>query len=464
MQPTFWPRVSRWLTLRNSVRAARDPIGASLDPLLARFGDTVRLHLAGLVPMVVTRDPALMQHVLQKNHRRYQKSDVTHGLVRYLGRGLLTNEGADWLRQRRLIQPGFQRQRLGELTRLMRGVADEWLAERAADRGAAPTLTLDAHAAGTALTFRIMARSIFGDSLDAGQLAQLGQWLTAIQTFYVGNIRQPYYRPWRWLSGQYGHHDRLADELRNLVRAAIGRHRAATAAALAHDPAAPVPNDLLQMLLDARYEDTGEAMSDAQLLDELNILLVAGHETSANALAWAWHLLATHPEEQAELLAEIERALPEGAAPEFEDLPRLPYALAVVQEAMRLYPPAWILDRVAAEDDEFRGERIAKGTLFSLYLYGLHRHEALWPAPDEFRPVRFLAGAEPPLPAYGYLPFGGGPRLCVGSQFALTELQLVLVQLVRRYRIEPTSANAPGLSPLITLRPAGPLWLLLVAR
>ena len=451
--PASWPQVPRWLTLRQSLRMARDPVG-NLNKVLAAYGDTVHLYLGGVKPSIVTRDPALVQHVLQKNHRRYHKSDLTHGLLRYLGKGLLTNEGADWLRQRRLIQPGFHRQRLAGLTRLMRAAANEWVAELDALGAAGANVEVDAHEAMTRVAFRIVARSVFGDSLSDAELMQLSDWLTAIQAFYVNTIRQLYLRPWHWARGNYGRHDRLATQLRELVRGAIARHQATTAAAPAGTPA---PDDLLQMLLDARYEDSGEAMAENQLLDELNILLVAGHETSANALAWALYLLARHPETQAELAAEITLELPGGQPPEFEDLPRLPLALHVVQEAMRLYPPAWIIDRVATEADEFQGQPIAKGTLFSLYIYGLHHHPALWPDAEVFRPARFAAGAQPSLPAYGYLPFGGGPRLCVGQHFALTELQLVLIQTIRRYHVEPVGAAVPSMSPLITLRPGGAL-------
>ena len=448
-----WPRVPRRLTLLSSLKAPRAAIGTVLDPLLATYGDTVRLHLGGVLPTVVTRDPALAQHILQKNHRRYHKSDLTHGLVRYLGQGLLMNEGADWLRQRRLIQPGFHRQRLAGLTRLMRATIDEWVAELLAQTAASQPLEVDVLAAATRITFRVVARSIFGNSLADSQLTQLSQWLTEIQAFYVNTVRQPYLRPWYQLRGRYRHHDALAARLRELVRGAIRHHQAAVAAG------APPPDDLLQMLLDARYEDTGEAMSENQLVDELNILLVAGHETSANTLAWAFYLLARHPAAQARLVAEVAQELPAGQAPEFADLARLPYTLQVVQEAMRLYPPAWVMDRVAMEDDEFQGQRIARGTLFTVYLYGLHHHPALWPDAEQFRPERFAADAHPPLPSFGYLPFGSGPRLCVGNHFALAELQLVLVQVLRQYHVELLSDEVPTLSPLVMLRPAGSLRL-----
>jgi cytochrome P450 len=458
--PSAWPQVPRWFTLRQSLKMARDPVG-NLNRLLAMYGDTVRLYLGGVKPSIVTRDPALVQHILQKNHRRYHKSDLTHGLLRYLGKGLLTNEGADWLRQRRLIQPGFHRQRLAGLTRLMRAAADEWVAELDAQTQGGREVELDVHAAMTQVAFRIVARSVFGDSLSEAELKQLSDWLTAIQQFYVTTIRQPYLHPWHLARGSYRKHDELARRLRGLVRSAIGRHQAAQATAPLD---APTPDDLLQMLLDARYEDNGEPMAENQLVDELNILLVAGHETSANALAWALYLLARYPEEQQKLADEISRVLAPGHEVEFQDLPRLPYALQVVQEAMRLYPPAWIMDRVATEDDEFQGHRIPKGSVFSLYLYGLHHHAALWPEAEVFQPERFAPGAEPALPAYGYLPFGGGPRLCVGNQFALTELQLVLIQTLRRYRVALAATTLPGMNPLVTLRPDGELRLRFARR
>lgn len=398
-----WPQVPRWLTLRQSLRMARDPVG-NLNKLLAMHGDKVHLYLGGVKPTIVTRDPALVQHILQKNHRRYHKSDLTHGLLRYLGKGLLTNEGADWLRQRRLIQPGFHRQRLAGLTRLLRTAADEWVGELDAQAGNQQgVVELDAHAAMTRVAFRTVARSVFGTSLADSELMQLSDWLTAIQRFYVTTIRQPYLRPWLGLRGSYRRHDELARRLRELVRTAIERHRATQAAAPA---GAPPADDLLQMLLDARYEDNNEPMTEDQLVDELNILLVAGHETSANALAWAFYLLARHPAAQQKLADEIARELPQ--AVEFEDLPRLPYALHVVQEALRLYPPAWIIDRVATENDGFQEHQIPQGSVFSLYVYGLHHHAGLWPDAEAFRPERFAAEAQPALPPTATCPSAAG--------------------------------------------------------
>ncbi len=448
---TAVPWVPRWRSLLGSVAFTRDPIGR-LNQTLAQYGDTVGIYLGGIRPGLVTRDPALVQHILQKNHRRYLKSDMTHGLIRYLGRGLLTNEGAHWQRQRRLIQPGFHRQRLAGLTRLMQAAAAEWTAELAT-RTATPdgTAIVDVHEAMTRIAFRIVARATFNASMSEAEGERLADILTQIQAFYVRILRQPYLRPWFRVRGTYRHHDALSLELRKLVRGYI-RQR------LQHPSIDPTqtPDDLLQMLLDTRYEDTGEPMREEQLLDEVNILLVAGHETSANALSWLFYLLARHPPVADKVRAEIHAVLG-SRLPEFDDLPQLPYSLQVVQETLRLYPPAWMLDRVALEDDEFQGQPIPKGTLFSLYLYGVHHNPTFWPDAEVFRPERFATGAVPAVPTYGYLPFGGGPRLCVGSHFALTEIQLVLLETLRYFSVEPVQETPPVLRPLITLRPQGAL-------
>ncbi|RSK47040.1 cytochrome P450 [Hymenobacter rigui] len=447
--PPF-PWVPRWRTLLSSVALARDPIG-NLNRAHANHGDTVGLHLGGIRPCYITRDPALVQHILQKNHRRYLKSDLTHGLIRYIGRGLLTNEGADWLRQRRLIQPGFHRQRLAGLTRLMQAAAAEWVQELHT-RAAAGPAEVDIHEAMTRVAFRVISQATFGTSMSDAERDRLSEVLTQIQAFYVRTIRQPYLRPWLQGIGSYSRHEALSRELRELVRGYIRQRQQSGNSSTQHD-------DLLQMLLDARYEDTGEPMTEEQLVDEANILLLAGHETSANALSWLFYLLAEHPDAATQVREELQAAGLLSRPAAFDELARLPYAMQVIQETMRLYPPAWILDRVALEDDEFQGRPIPKGTLFSLYLYGLHRHPTLWSEPDAFRPERFAPGAQPPVPAYAYLPFGGGPRLCIGNHFALTEIQVVLLETLRQFTITPATATPVVPVPLITLRPQQGVWL-----
>ena len=447
--PVLLPRVPRWRSLLRSFALAKNPLPV-LDQVLARHGDTVELYIGGVEKSILTRDPGLIQHVLQKNHRNYAKSKFTQSFSRYIGHGLLTNEGPDWLRQRRLIQPGFHRQRVAALTGLMQEIAAESLAPLAARAAAVGgETTVEVHALMTRLTFRIIARSVFSTNFPEAELDRLAGLITELQAFFVRSIRQPYLKPWFWLRGWFGYHDALAAELRALLGGLIAQRRQAHAQP--HGPAAP--DDLLQMLLDVRYEDTGEPMSADRLIDESLILLVAGHETSANALTWLTYLLARHPEQAREIQAESAAVLA-GRAPAFDDLPRLPRALHAVQEAMRLYPPAWMVDRVALADDEFQGLRIPAGTLFSLYFHGLHHDAKYWDTPEEFRPARFAAGQPRPVPANAYVPFGGGPRLCIGMQFALTEMHLVALELLRQFDIEWVPGQ-PEVTrqPLVTLRP-----------
>jgi cytochrome P450 len=442
------PRVPRWRSLLRSFALAKDPLPV-LDATLARYGDTVELFIGGVEKSILTRDPGLTQHILQKNHRNYAKSKFTQGFSRYIGHGLLTNEGPDWLRQRRLIQPGFHRQRVAGLTGLMQEITAETLAPLATQaRHAGGVTTVEVHELMTRLTFRIIARSVFSTNFPEAELDRLAGLITEIQAFFVRSIRQPYLKPWFQLRGQFNRHDALAAELRALLASLVAQRQQANA-----QPNATPPDDLLQMLLDVRYEDTGEPMTPERVIDESLILLVAGHETSANALTWLTYLLAHHPKEVAVIQAEMAAVLA-GRTPTFEDLPRLGKALYAVQEAMRHYPPAWMVDRVALADDEYNGLRIPQGTLFSLYFHGLHHDAKSWEAPKGFRPSRFAPGQPRPVQTFAYVPFGGGPRLCIGMQFALTEMQLVTLELLRQFEVEWVAGQPPvTMQPLITLRP-----------
>ena len=434
-----------------SFALAQNPLPV-LDAVLAQHGDTAELFIGGVERSILTRDPGLIQHVLQKNSRNYAKSKFTHSFSRYVGHGLLTNEGPDWLRQRRLIQPGFHRQRVAGLTSLMQDITAETLAPLVAQAAAGGGIaTVAVHELMTRLTFRIIARSVFSTNFPEAELDRLARLITGMQAFFVRVIRQPYLKPWFRLRGRFRYHDALAAELRALLAAVIAQRQRANAQA----GAPPPPDDLLQMLLDVRYEDTGEPMTPDRVIDESLIMLVAGHETSANALTWLTYLLAHHPAEAQRIQAETAAVLA-GRAPAFEDLPRLGTALHAVQEAMRHYPPAWMVDRVALADDEYEGLRIPKGTLFSLYFYGLHHDAKYWPEPEEFRPGRFAPGPARLVQPNAYVPFGGGPRLCIGMQFALTEMQLVTLELLRRFDIEWVAGQpAVTMQPLITLRPRG---------
>lgn len=435
------PSVHRLRAIRNSLRFVSDPISV-LDEQISRLGPTFFTYIGGVYKGLLTTEPELIQHVLQKHHRIYRRSPMHFDkLSHFVGYGLLTSEGDYWLRQRRLIQPGFHRSRLAALTGIMQGVIDQFLEQF--DRELEKNNTsIDLYPRMMELAFRIVARSLFSANLKEDELQRLSNIITALQEFIILQIRQPYLNWWFNLSGQLQRHEALAREFDEIVLSVIHQRRLR----------GEVHDDLLQMLLDSRYEDTGEGMTDRQLLEESAILFVAGHETTANALSWTWHLLSRHPEAVAKARAEIDRVLG-GRKPTFEDLPQLEYITQIIEESLRLYPPAWITDRIATEDDHFEGLHIPKGVVVITYFYGVHRSERLWENPHQFDPERFNKDNKKLHTPYAYLPFGGGPRLCIGNSFAIMEMQLVLTAMLQRYDFTPAPDQVATPQALITLRP-----------
>lgn len=416
-----------------------------------QYGETYQGYLGAIQPILATKDPDIIRHVLQKNHRNYRKTPMIFDkLRRFLGNGLLTSEGPYWLQQRRLIQPGFHRQRLQALVEIMNEVIVQTepveVSASHGERG------IDVYPMMMRLAFDIVTRSLFSTAVSEEKLNFLSNSLTTLQSFLVQQIRQPYLNPWFRLSGQLRKKvalSRAADEvLLDIIRQRRNEQEE--------------KQDLLQMLLDARYEDTGEGMTDQQLLEETNILITAGHETTANALSWTLYLLAKYPEKQERLRRELQKVLG-GATPTFAHLPQLTYTTQVIEEAMRLYPPAWVTDRQAIEEDEVKGHVIPAGTMVVLVIYALHRDPVFWEKPDEFVPERFDPAIKKEFMAnYRYLPFGGGPRLCIGNNFAMMEMQLVLAHYLRKYQIRLATEEPVDMLPLVTLRPKNGVRILFI--
>lgn len=435
------PVVPRSVSLPRIMQLARDPIH-TFSWYAARYGPSFYLNIGAARRSLITTDPDIIQHVLQRQHRRYEKSEIqSDQLANYLGRGLLTNTGSDWLRQRRLIQPGFHRDRLQGLTALMQAVTGQQLEIIARRATEAPT-GLDIYPLMLETAFRIIARTLFTEPLSEAQLRELSKRITRIQEFIIWPVRLPPLRPLLRLSGVQGHFERMARRLDRQMLDLIDRRRRG----------GQQRDDLLQMLLDARYEDTGEPMDDRRLVDELVILFVAGHETSANALTWTLHLLSQHPRAQERAREEVQ-AVAGDDLPDFARLRQLTYLTQVIEESMRLYPPAWITDRVALQDDRAGQVFIPQGMVVAPFIYGLHHHAGLWDNPQEFRPERFSAEARRERHPYAYVPFGGGPRLCIGNNFAMMELQMVIAGLLQRFRFEPVPGARIEAKALVTLRP-----------
>ena len=432
--------VPRWKTIANIFKILENPIPV-LTGFLEEFGETYYLYAGGMNKTMVTTNPKIIQHVLQKNHRNYTKTPVqTKQLAKFAGKGLLTSEGPYWLQQRRLIQPGFHRHKIASLADIMNEVIIQSFKEF--DEYANSQQSIDMAHVMMEIAFKAVAKSLFSTSVTDEEMNMLAKNLTEIQEYFIKEVRQPFLHWYFQMSGKQKAYIQLADDSKQIILRIIHERRTS---GKSHD-------DLLDMLLASRYEDTGEGMTDQQLLDEALIIFVAGHETSANALAWIFYLLSNHPKELEKLRNEAKSVLPNNV-PTFLDLPKLEYGKWCIEEAMRLYPPAWITDRVALEDDEVDGIQIPKGMVVVPFIYGTHHSKNLWDNSEQFIPERFSKENKKQRPTYAYLPFGGGPRLCIGNNFAMMEMQLVVTHLIQRYDFELVKEHAVKIKPMITLRP-----------
>jgi cytochrome P450 len=415
----------------------RNPLGFSLE-IAQNYGDIARVTMLGEESIFV-HDPDAIQHVLQGNARNYDKQTMDYQLLYPLvGQGLLTSDGDAWLRQRRLMQPAFHRQRIAALGQMM---VEETLAVLArwqgpAQQGAPIAVDQDL----MRLTLSIVGKALL--SVDLGdEASEFGQ------AFKRANARFGYENMLSimlpWLPTRQNRQYKAAIQVMDrLVYEIIARRRA--------EPGEV--DDLLAMLLAARDEETGQGMSDRQLRDEMMTILLAGHETTANALTWTFYLLSQHPQVAARLHAEVDDVLA-GRPPGVAELSRLSYTRMVLQEAMRLYPPAWSLARRAIEDDELAGYPIPAGSMLHISLYALHRDPRLWEAPDVFRPERFSEEEVERRHKFAYLPFSTGPRKCIGDQFAMTEGQLILATVAQRYGLALAPGHPVDTAALITLTP-----------
>jgi len=402
-------------------------------------GDVVRLRLASTTAHLLCH-PRGIRHVLQTHHTHYSKK--TRGIAKLraiLGNGLLTNDGDSWLRQRRTMQPAFHRERIQGFGALMAGAAssqlDAW--ERRAGGGPLP---LDVAREMMALTLRIVAEALFG--ADVGPVAnEVGEALGVALHVTNQRVKRPYDLP-SWLPTAGNLRFRRAMRVLDGVVATLIQKRRQ----------GETRDDLLSMLIEARDPETGEGMSDSQLRDEVMSLFLAGHETTANALTWTLYLLSQHGHEEERLHAEVAGRLGD-RPPTREDVPHLPFTTMVLHESMRLFPPAWLFGRSPIEDDEVDGYHIPAGSLVFLSPYVTHRHPDLWPDPDRFSPERFAPERIAALDRFAYFPFGGGPRLCIGSPFALLEMPIVLASVVQRFRLRLAPGAVVEEEPLVTLRP-----------
>ena len=420
------PGYSFFPSMVRTYKQAKNPI-STMQESMSRFNGTYTVNM-GMMRIIATQNPGLIDHVLKSNHRNYQKSEIqTDYLGKFIGKGLLTANGDYWLKQRRLIQPGFHTDKIKALYSNIKNTVDNFLSTL-------PTGIVDVYPLMHKLAFDIVINSLFTIDVPAAQRKQLADFISDVQDYVIREVRNPHKRWWFRLSGELKSNLDKAAGARNVIRDLIrqrkmDQHR--------HD-------DLLDMLLDARYEDTGEPMNEQQVIDEILILLIAGHETTANALSWTLYLLAHHRDEQ-------RKARQSSTSLELQQIVRNEVLNNVISESMRLYPPAWISDRVALEDDEYGDFFIPKGTVIVIFYYGLHRDAGAWSDALSFKPSRFSKDNARDIKKI-YYPFGSGPRLCIGNNFAMAEMAIFLQSFVEMFEVEPGDVE-PDIMPLVTLRP-----------
>jgi cytochrome P450 len=426
------------------VEMRRDPL-TWVAQLARDYGDVVLVRM-GPVHVYMAFHPDAVKHVLQEHHTNYVKGPIVGRVKVLIGEGLFTSEGSFWRRQRRLAQPAFHRDRIsGFVDTMVRCTADRldgWT-ERAA-RGT----PFDVAADMSALTLTIVGRALFGRDLS-GEAAVAGEALRVALEFSAERAMSyavpPLFVPTR--------KNRAFRRARGVLDALV-YDMIATRRRSGEDA-----GDLLAMLMAARDEETGEGMTAQQLRDEVMTFLLAGHETTAVALTWTWYLLAQHPEIAARLHRQVTDVLGT-RAPTIDDLPQLPLARMVVEEAMRLYPPVWGVGRQAIGEDTLGDYRLPAGSVLNLSPWVTHRHPALWEDPERFDPDRFTPERVRSRPRFAYFPFSGGPRLCIGETFALVEAQIVVAMMMQRYRLMLAPGTTVEPEVHLTLRPRGGLPLI----
>ena len=432
MRYTYPNRTPFYKFLLKSSAIAKNPI-----PFHKQWFDTVGESFSVKSPLyghiILSRDAEIAKHILQKHHKVYHKSKIqTKFLSKYVGYGLLTSSGEYWLQQRRLIQPAFHKKKIEGLVTIIDNTIREQTQKIPTHK------EVDLYSIMNELAFQVVAKSLFNYSAKLETLHRLQEIIEQLQVFIVKEIRQPHKKLWYQLNGEIKYHMKLVRESRNIIKTIIDQRRLSKER---HD-------DLLDMLLYAQYED-GSHMSDDQLIDEILILFVAGHETTANALTFTLTLLAKHPDVLAKVKHELQSIHTE--AP-LEQLGLLNYTKWCIDESLRLYPPAWITDRVNIEDDTIGEYHIKKGTMIGISIYEMHRNKLYWEQPNAFVPERFKKDKKEWGPYY--MPFGAGPRLCIGNNFALYEMMLTLKQVIECFEIS-TAVKTIKANPLITLKPVG---------
>jgi cytochrome P450 len=421
----------------------RDRLGFMVD--LVKYGPVSRFR-AGPISVIQVSSPDGVQHVLQANNHNYDKKAQSFEPLRDLiGDGLLLSDGDLWRKQRRLMQPVFHRQKIQVFADMMgeetAGALDSW------GQAAASGQPLNIQQEMMRFTLSIISRALFNERIG-DENGSIGKNLTILLEDSIYRFDHPFYPPRSFPTPRNRRYQQAKADLVAVIDGLVERRRASLGEY----------GDLLDMLMMAKDEESGEGMSKEQLRYELLTLFIAGHETTALLLSWAFYLIAQHPQVRAKLQAEAEQVLA-GRIPTLDDLPNLKYTRMVMDETMRMYPPAWLTNRRAIEADEIEGFAVPAGAQLTVSPYATHHDPALWPDPFQFDPERFTPERSADRHRYAYFPFGGGPRVCIGNNFALMEAQMFLAAAAQSYRLELIPERPVVPEALITLRPKDGPWM-----
>ena len=431
------PKSSNWPLLGSLPSLIKDPFGF-IKTSREKYGDIYTLDL-GLTKVIVLNNPKHGKYILQDNVANYPKGGGFWKAIRdMLGNGLIVSEGEFWLKQRRLMQSEFHRQRIAGLSNLMIEAIDQvysqWEKEELGK-------TFEITDGFNHVTMNVILNALFGSALTPEQMSEAGEEMSiCLDCMLQGTITNPL-PDWMPLPGK-AKFKRAFASFSSKVQYIIDQCREGKAG----------ENHLLSMLLNVVDEESGEGMTDKQLLDEISILFIAGYETTSIALSWTVHFLLECPEVLAKLQTEIDEVLGK-RKPSVEDFARLRYTRMVFHEVLRIRPPSYWLPRTALKDDEIDGYKIPAGTHMVSLTYAYHHHPDYWPEPEKFEPERFSPERSKDRARYSFLPFGLGQRLCIGKDFALVEGQLALAMLIQRFEMKDASGRKIVPQLATTLRP-----------
>jgi cytochrome P450 len=435
--PQSIPAVPRLQSFLDSRAMARNPVQV-LTKYSGLHGDTFRFYFGGVKEAIVTINPVVIQHVLKTNSDNYHKSEIQKKRMgHFLGKGLLTTEGEPWKTQRRLIQTGFERKQLEVLASIMQDSLTDSLKDFDEKARVGP---VDIYPLMMKITFAMVGRSLFGARLKEEDIDLISHAISTVQEFMVRQTIQPYLNPWFAVSGELRKHWDLRSRAFGVMGEYLQRRR----------KEAP-GHDLLQILMDARYSD-GQGMPDDLVLSESMQLLVAGHETSSNALSWLLYVLSSRPDCIDRVRDEFDSVL--GDRPlTYSDVPKFEFTTQAIMEALRLYPPFWMVDRLALADDRAGDVDIPAGSTVVVFIYGAHHSPQYWDNPESFDPERFSKVNQKLHTPFAHLPFGAGPRGCIGGNYAMLQMLMILSILLRKYDFNLLPGQTVEPRPMVILRP-----------